>query len=79
MHATKVIYLAFVFLLLFVAALQRSNPQRFLWDKLGGAVTKLKALEYVEFSVGANNHRKVFQVSEGLELIWQVFRASEGW
>ena len=70
MHATKVIYLAFAFLLLFVAALQRiSNPQRFPWDKLGGAVTKLKALEYVEFSIGAKNHRKVFQVSEGLELI----------
>lgn len=62
MHATKVIYLAFAFLLLFVAALQSSNRQRFLWDRLG--VAKLKALEYVEFSVGATNHRKVFQVSE---------------
>ena len=44
MHATKVIYLAFAFLLLFVAALERSDPKRFLWDKLGGAVTNLKAL-----------------------------------
>ena len=29
-------------------------------------MTKLKVLEYVEFSVGADNHIKVFQVSEGV-------------